>query len=223
MAAAWQSFASTKEETNYALLCRLLVSVGYQALKDTFDQIHPPAGLHDVLAHPPAHPTLQSLRKKRILNPTQWGKLYPSLSSSVSSTRFDITLLMTLLRNICNLRPPLTGWDNLPSADDTTLEANIAKLRFYRNKVYGHASRGAVDDPIFERYWQDISNALVGLGAGASYLNAINRLKTERMDPDVEEHFQELLKVWKKDDDDNGDRLDEMEGMFMLNLQQAII
>ena len=218
MASASPSFACTKGKTNYALLCRLLVSVGSQVLKDTFDQIHPPADLHDVLAHPPAHPALQSLKKKRILNPTQWGKLYPIISSSVSSTSFDITLLITLLRNICDLRPPLTGWDNLPSVDDTSLEANIARLRFYRNKVYGHASRGAVDDPTFERYWQDISDALVGLGAGASYLNAINRLKTERMDSDIEEHFQELLKAWKKDDDDIGDRLDEMEGAFILNL-----
>ena len=218
MASASPSFACSKGKTNYALLCRLLVSVGSQVLKDTFDQIHPPADLHDVLAHPPAHPALQSLKKKKILNPTQWGKLYPIISSSVSSTSFDITLLITLLRNICDLRPPLTGWDNLPSVDDTSLEANIARLRFYRNKVYGHASQEAVDDPTFERYWQDISDALVCLGAGASYLNAINRLKTERMDSDIEEHFQELLKAWKKDDDDIGDRLDEMEGAFILNL-----
>ena len=218
MASALPSLASTKEKTNYALLCRLLVSVGSQALKDSFDQIHPPADLPGNLAHPPAHPILQSLRKKRILNPTQWGKLYPIISSSVSSTSFDMTLLITLLRNICNLRPPLAGWDNLPSADETTLEANIARLRFYRNKVYGYASQASVDDSTFERYWQDIRNVLVGLGAGASYLNAINRLKTERMDSDIEEHFQELLKAWKKDDDEIGDRLDEMEGMFILNL-----
>ena len=75
-------FASTTGTTNFARLCRLLVDVGSQALRDTFDRIHPPppAGLHSVLAPgKPAHGTLQLLRKKRILNPTQWGKLYPTI------------------------------------------------------------------------------------------------------------------------------------------------
>ena len=72
--------ASTTETTNYARLCRLLVDVGSHALRDTFDTIHPPAGLHSVLVPgTPAHGTLQLLRKKRILNPTQWGKLYPTI------------------------------------------------------------------------------------------------------------------------------------------------
>ena len=102
------SVASTKETTNYARLCRLLVDVGSQALRDTFDGIHPPAGLHLVLAPgTPEHGTLQSLRKKRILNATQCRKLYPTIPSSVSSASFDITLLMVLLRNICHLTQPI--------------------------------------------------------------------------------------------------------------------
>ena len=133
--------ASTKETTNYARLCRLLVDVGSHALRDTFDRIHPPAGLHSVLAPvTSAHGTLQLLRKKRILDPTQWGKLYPTIPSSVSSASFDITLLMVLLRNICHLTPPVSGWDNLPSAADTSTEANIARVKYYRNTVYGHTT-----------------------------------------------------------------------------------
>ena len=71
MASATPSYASTKETKNFAHLCRLLVDAGSQALRDKFDSIHPPAGLHGGLTKPPAHPTLQILRKKRILNPTQ--------------------------------------------------------------------------------------------------------------------------------------------------------
>lgn len=204
--------ASTKETTNYARLCRLLVDVGSQALRDTFDRIHPPAGLHLVLARNPAHRTLQSLRMRRILNPTQWGKLYPTIPSSVSSASFDITLLMVLLRNICRLTPPVTGWDNLPSAADMSTEANVARVKYYRNTVYGHASQASVDDVMFNTLWQDISNTLVALG-GASYVATINRLKNECMDPDTEEHYRELLKEWKKDEDSIKEKLEEMEGM----------
>ncbi len=210
--------ASTKETTNYARLCRLLVDVGSQALRDTFDGIHPPAGLHLVLARNPAHTALQTLRARRILNPTQWGKLYPTIPSSVSSASFDVTLLMVLLRNISGLHAPITGWDSLPPPADTSREANIARVKYYRNTVYGHASQASVDDATFNTYWQDVSNALVVLG-GASYGASINKLRNECMDPDTEEHYRELLKQWKKDEDNIKDKLDEIEGMLEFSLK----
>ena len=206
-------FASTKETTNYARLCRLLVDVGSQALKDTFDDIHPPERLHEVFTRPPAHPVLQSLRKKRILNIGQWRKLYPTISSSVSSANFDNTLLVLLLKNICSLSPPATGWDSLPSALDTSIQANIARITYYRNNVFELASQVSVNDSTFNSYWQNISNTLVGLGAGGSYLATIKKLKAEGMDPEIEEHCQYLLKEWKKDEDDIKVRLAEFEGM----------
>ena len=209
MASSRTSYASTKETTNYARLCRLLVDVGSHALRNKFDSIHPPAGLHGVLTKPPVHAILQALKKRRILNPLQWSKLYPPSPSSVSSKNFDVTLLILLLRNICGLIPPTTGWDNLPPSADTSAEANIARVKYYRNHVYGRASQASVDDATFNAYWQDISNALVGLGADAA---AINTLKTESMDPVIEEHYQELLTEWMKDDDSSMLRLDEIEG-----------
>ena len=114
MASATPAIPSTKETTNYARLCRVLVDVGTCALRDCFDLICTPPTLHTVLAA--NQPTLQSLRSKRIINPTQWGKLFPAIPASVSSRDFDITLLMILLRNICGLAPPLTGWDALPGS-----------------------------------------------------------------------------------------------------------
>ena len=209
MASSTTSYASTKETTNFARLCRLLVDVGSHVLRNKFDSIHPPVGLHGVLTTPPAHPILHTLRKMRILNPNQWAKLYPASPSSVSSNDFDITLLMLLLRNICGLIPPATGWDNLPPAADTSAEANIARVKYYRNHVYGRACQASVDDVTFNTYWQDINNALVGLGADAT---AINTLKTQSMDPVIEKHYQELLRAWEKDDDSSKDRLDEIAG-----------
>ena len=218
MASSTRSYSSTNETTNYARLCRLLVDVGSQALRDKLDNIHPPAGLHGVLKSLPARNKLQSLRKKRILNPTQWAKLYPVNPSTLSSKDFDVTLLILLLRNICGLTPPATGWDKLPPAGDTSVEGNIARVKYYRNHVYGHSNEASVDDLAFNSYWQDISTALVGLGADAA---AINKLKTESMDPVSEKHYQELLREWKKDDDSTKEKLDEIEGM--LNFYSNIV
>ena len=207
--AAPLTLPSTKDTTNYARLCRLLVDVGAKVLRDVFDRIHPPANLPTVLARPAEHAVLQSLRRKKVLNPTQWGKLYPAITSSVSSKDFDITLLMVLLRNICGLVPPTIGWDNLPSAADVTPEADIVRVKFYRNTVYGHASQASVDDANFGAYWTDIRDALVRLG-GAGYTAAIDSLKHACMDPEIEKHYQELLKQWERDEDNIKDKLDEV-------------
>ena len=214
MASAVSPFVSTKETTNYARLCRLLVDVGSQALRDTFDKIHPPTSLHAVLTSHLVKAALQTLYKgkRKILNPTQWGKLYPAAPSTVSSANFDVTLLIVLLRNICGLSPPLTGWDDLPPAADTSIADDIARVKYYRNTVYGHATQASVDDGSFDTYWQEIRDTLVRLNPGCAA--DIDKLKNECMDPDIEEHYRELLQEWKKDDDSIKDRLEEMDGML---------
>ena len=210
MASAAPTFHSTKETANYARLCRLLADVGAHALRKTFDSKRPTGNLDTVLSTSPSHAILQTLRKKKVLNPTQWGKLYPAIRSTVSSTNFDITLLMVLLRNICTLVPPATGWDSLPAATDLSPEADIVRIKYYRNTVYGHASEASVDDTTFSQYWKDIQDALVRLG-GTCYQGAINDLKTECMDPDFEEHYQGLLKQWVKDETSVKEKLDQIE------------
>ena len=212
MATAPSPFASSKETTNYARLCRLLVDVGTKALRDTLDKVHPPSTLHGVLTSSVHYPTLQSLYKgrKKVLNPTQWGKLYPK-HSRVTSASFDITLLTVLLRNICGFSPPTKGWDSLPPSTDTSTADDIARLKYYRNTVYGHASQASVDDTTFNAYWQEIREALVRLG-GTSFRGDIDNLEHDTMDPVMEENFRELLKQWKIDDDNIKEKLEEMEG-----------
>ena len=215
------SFRSTKETSNYAQLCRLLVDVSAHILRKTFDERRPTGDLNSVLSSPPVREDLKSLQKKRILSRSQWWELYPAIKSAVSSTRFDIPLLMVLLRNICGLVRPATGWDTLPPAADTTLEADIVRIKCYRNTVYGHASEAFIDDPTFNQYWQDIQDALVRLG-GAGYQSAIHNLKEECMDPDFEEHYKELLKQCIVDEVSIKETMDEI-GRSPDELKEAIV
>ena len=207
MASATPTASSTKETTNYAKLCRLLVDIGTQALRDTLNSLHPPENLYTVLAA--NKPTLQSLRARRIINPTQWGKLFPAIPNSVSTHSFDTTLLMILLRNLCGFTAPLTGWDAMPAVTDLSREADIARVKYFRNTVYGHAENASVDDVKFNDYWCDWWDTLVRLG-GVSYKAAIDDLRNECMDPEVEDHYMELLSDWKKDEDNIKDQLDEI-------------
>ena len=208
MASGAPTFPSTKETTNYARLCCLLVDLGCQVLRDTFDRVRPPGSLHTVLADPIVHATLQSLREKKILGTLQWRKLCPVIKTSISSRDFDPTLLGVLLRNICSLSPPATGWDNLPPVTDLTTQADIVRFKFHRNTVYSHATDASVDDATFSVYWNDIKDTLVRLG-GAFYRDATDGFEKESMDPDFEGHYQELLRQWVEDEDRIKDKSDE--------------
>ena len=211
MACAFPPVAPTNETTNYARLCCLLVDIGFQALKVTFDRIYAPSTLHSVLASPLIHDTLQALFKgeRKILNPAQWIKLFPAIPSSVSSASFDITLLLVLLKNICGLTPPPTGWDALPPESDKSCEADIARLKYYSNIVYGHAKHASVDDVAYTTHWHNIRETLVRLG-GATYGIATDNLETTQTDPVVEEHYKELLKQWHAEEYVIKDQLHEM-------------
>lgn len=194
------SHVCSKETTNYARLCRLLVDAGSRALRETFDKIHPPTRLYTTLSRHPVRARLESLYKGRhkILNRTQWEKLYPADHSSVSSGKYDITLLMVLLENISGLKTPDAGWNDRPAATDTSIEADIARVKIFRNKL-AHTSEASFDDQTFCEHWHNIRKSLIRLG-GERHGPYIDKLRAEDMDPDIQVHYQELLKQWAENE-----------------------
>ena len=201
---------SSQGELRYSRLCRLLISIGSRVLRDIFDSIIPPENLRELFKRDPAHSRLQLLRKKGVLTSVQWSKLYPATPTEVSSASFDIPLLIVLLRTICNLSPPPAGWDIPPLTADTSRESDIARIKYFMNAVSKHATEGSVSDALFSSYWQQICNTLVRLG-GADYEDLIDEFKDQEIEFLDEEHFRELLKQWKKVDDEIRDRLNQVE------------
>ena len=71
------SFSSTKENTNYARLCRLLVDVGSYVLRDKFDSILPSKNLYrDLHDNTSCHTT--STAKEEGYKSNTMGKPLPS-------------------------------------------------------------------------------------------------------------------------------------------------
>ena len=182
--------------------------MGPGVLRDAFDRIIPPLNLRKHLKDYQNHDRLRSLRNQRILTSNQWGQLYPDRASSVSSKHFDPTLLMVLLRTVCQLTPPTAGWDAPPHAADTSREADIARVRYFLNTVLDHADQ--VSDEVFVNYWENIREMLVRLG-GARYGGAMDKILHQKLDPITEEHYKELLKQWKKNEDCIKDKMNELE------------
>ena len=146
-AAAPSPLASSVEKTNGAKLSRLLIDGGTTVLRKIFDGHHPPANLiTDLNAN---YSILNNLLRRRVLNGHQWDKLFPPGGVPPDSNTFDITLLFLLLTNICGLTPPPSGWQTKPPPSDTSHEANLARVKFYRNILYGHVTTTGVDTPTF--------------------------------------------------------------------------
>ena len=212
-AASSSALASSEEKTNGAKLSRLLIDGGTTVLRNVFDSYHPPANLAADLNA--SYSILNKLFGRRILNGHQWDKLFPPGGAAPDSNTFDITLLFLLLTNICGLTPPPSGWHSKPPASDTSREANLARIKLFRNQLYGHVAATGVDTPTFNALWQEISAILVSLGLGQP---EIDRLKAER---GGEEDYLDALRGWAESEEDIKTQLKDIRH-FQTSTQQAV-
>ena len=195
---------STSEKTNFQRITRLLISGGTSLLREIFDSIYPPSHLPKILSNPVTKNQLKSAK----LTMPQWHCLCPSPGVYGKSADFDVTLLFRLLRTICNLAPPVTGWDALPASTDHSLTADIARIKYYRNSVYGHVNQGMeITEDEFPTLWLEISEALVRIAGQISparktaWQGAIAKYLTDPLTVEDERNLQEL-KAWYKSDMD---------------------
>ena len=179
------AFSTTKETANFFRICRLLIDEGTLVLRDVFDSIHHPDVLQDVLAY--HRPELENLKKNRILNNIQWDLLFPTSPACADSSNFDITLLVFLLRHVCDLEVPANGWDDLPIATDTKLQDDIARIKFYRKSCFAHATETSMKDSDFADLWTEIRDTMVRLRAKAT---GTYRLKCTSMDLEAERRLR---------------------------------
>ena len=201
-AAAPSPLASSEEKTNGAKLSRLVIDGGTTVLRNFFNHHHPPANLAaDLNAN---YSTLNNLLRRRVLNRHQWDKLFPPGGVAPDSNTFDITLLFLLLTETCGLFPPPTGWHTKPPPGDNSREANLARVKYFRNVLYGHVTSTGVDTYSFSVLWQEISAVLVALGLPQA---EIDRLKAER---GGEEDYLDALHDWVDSEIDIKTQLKEL-------------
>ena len=202
MADPGDELRSTAGKANFQRLSRLLISGGTCLLREIFDGICPPFNLPTILSNP----ATKKLLKGAKLTKPQWDCLYPSPGTYGKSTDFDVTLLFRLLRTICNLAPPAMGWDVLPAPVDQSLTAELARIKYYRNTVYGHVKQDMeVTDDEFPSLWQQISGALVGVAGQISHAKktewqgAIDKFLMDPLTEEDERNVEELMRWYNND------------------------
>ena len=192
-AAAPSPLAISVKKTNRAKLNILVVDGGTVALRKIFDGFYPPSNLLASLRS--NYDTLNNLLKIRVLLRRQWDLLFPPSGAAPDSKAFDFHLLFLLLTNICGLPPPPSGWHTTPVPSDTSLEANLVRVKYLRNTFYSHVSTTGVDTQTFNSLWLEISAVLVALGLDRA---EIDRLKAERWGEEDYRHVQHDLALEKE-------------------------
>ncbi|CAG2221509.1 unnamed protein product [Mytilus edulis] len=135
-------------ETYYLRIANLLLKVAPSAVRVKFDKEFYPSGLQTVLNQ--KRLKIQGLTQKKIINIKQWNLLFPSSGKAISST-FDVTLMTCLLRNLAKINIQ----DNLPLSTDTSEEAALSRIKFYRNEI-AHNESGTLTEQLFHQYWGEI-------------------------------------------------------------------
>ena len=191
---AEEALRSTKQKSNFQRLTRLLMCGGAVLLREVFDSIHSRANLPTTLSDPSVE---RQLREAKLTSP-EWNCLYPSPGVYGKSSDFDISLIFKLLRTICNLTSPPTGWDSLPNDSDNSLEADLARIKYYRNEVYGHSNNLEIPDEQFLDLWGKISEALLRIAANlrtekqSNWKDAIENFLRDPLTPAEEGYAEEL-------------------------------
>ena len=194
---------ATERKENFQRLSRLLMCGGVRLLREKFDSIHSPSDLPSKLSDPATKSKLDGAK----LTKPERECLNPSTGAFCKSTDFDITLLFRLFRTICNLTEPLTGWNNPPNSTDHNLEADLVRMKNYRNSVYAHNSEMEITDSEFCTLWNEISECLLRIAESMGdvkrdeWKKAIDELLTAPLTTEVQRYVDELQSWYKNDMD----------------------
>ena len=122
---------------------------------------------------------LNKLLEKGILKKDQMQLIFPPGKQETYSNKFDVTLLVVLIINCCNLPPPVKGWkDKNPPLSHQSKAANVIRARELRN-FFHHTEPKDFDKKTFDAKWLEGDEVVNKL----SYKYDSQALKTASLDP----------------------------------------
>lgn len=108
--------------------------------------------------------------------------------------KFDVTLLYTLIRNLCHLPCPTQGWGNEPKATDTQISDDIERLRLFRNNYYAHAKSAEISENMFRDIWRDLKLAInrIQSRCNVNYEDELTRIEQSKY---TLSHWEECMTI----------------------------
>ena len=192
-----RSLRSTPGKRNFQRVARLVFSGGTLLTREVFDQLLPPGNLATLLASMET-----KFKKPGSFTKAQQDLMYPGPGVFGISHDFDITLLYRLLKEFGRVVPPAaTGWNELPDLTDESFEADLVRIKLFRNKLCHNKGDMELTDEEFKKVWKQISECMVRIAGSISHCKAkqwsqeICRYEVAPLTPEDERNTEEL-KQW---------------------------
>ncbi|VDI33562.1 Hypothetical predicted protein, partial [Mytilus galloprovincialis] len=150
----------TKQEINYLRVVHLVTGPAVSTVRHVFDTEFDPGKLTYTIRKN-ANKLINLRQKKRISN-SQFDLL--TKDDRLTSKKLDLQLMICLLRNI---GPKFDITDELPAPTRVTVEANLSRIKYYRNTVLHNHTHGTLSDKLFTTVWDGLCEAITGLNKKA--------------------------------------------------------
>lgn len=113
--------------------------------------------------------------------------------------KFDVSLLYTLIRNLCPSLKPTRGWGNEPMDTDTKVGDDIERLRLLRNNTYAHAESTCIPDNTFEDAWKKMKLVIQRIKTftklPTNYEDELSRIKMGTFENPTMESYKSQLQI----------------------------
>lgn len=187
-------YESTQKTTNFARIARIILGPCTDLLRAVLTkEITPPNLIKKFNA-------FIAQNKKLSINQQQEQLIYGG-----NYSEFDITLLYFLFRNISSIPPHAMQWGNNPNPLDSSVSANIERIRLKRND-YVHIKHPSISKSDFEKEWkhffQIVKEIEFCIGHATDFQDAVIELKTCSMDPESEQSYIQKLRIVENLHDD---------------------
>lgn len=145
------------------------------------------------------------LTGKYKLLPFQRKLCYVSPTYVPDYKSFDVTLLYKLIINLCSSLKPIQGWSKEPIPTDTSIGADIERLRLMKNS-YSHDDSTEFPDIEFQKVWKDLKCVIQRFQKGKwrkydyeDELEKIERIKFGYEDRDqCKLYLKATLNLWEQ-------------------------
>lgn len=183
---------TTPKKVNFARLSRLVIDLFARIMRDI------------LLFHYQSPDDLQ--QKVRETNLKMDQKLKINMDKICDGyEKCDVTLLYTLIRYTCNIKPPTVtnrrkmewGGDRIPSRECTTLGDDIERIRIIRNRVCGHIHSTEIEDSDLDKFFDislDVCQRLNGMFGTKDYVKELETIRNCRMEEDSLVQLTEKVK-----------------------------
>lgn len=142
----------SKARHNFACVAKVCLDVMKLPLIDILNIYIKPVDLHKKIKNSQLTGGKYSLRQEQL------KKCFISPPDIPNYCDFDVTLLYTLIRNLCPSLTPTQGWGIAPRTIDTSIGDDIERLRLFRNNCFAHADSTEIPDAEFENLWKDVKS-----------------------------------------------------------------